>query len=632
MSDELDIFLDKIENEVKEVKARDYIDLEQNNDEIEENNEIEEKKSDFHTEERPLVDRSVNIVKNIYCCPNDLKNKSQEEIDKLRFELGNITVNGLNIPCPITSWAHCGLPESVMTRIRHEGFKKPTAIQCQVIPCVLSGRDLIGCAVTGSGKTLAFLLPCLLHVMAQSELRQNESAAIILSPTRELAIQTYGECKKFLSNLNLRFACLVGGCDIEYQYREIKSGAHIIVATPGRFIDLIQTNKTFNLGRVGFLVLDEADRMFDFGFEPQIVRIASMMRKDRQTIMFSATFPKTVERLARQIMINSIEVIVGTRNVVSSEVRQFVEIIKEEDKYIRLLQIISKYQDKGQALVFTNSRNKTEEVFGKLNKDGYKSSILHAGMSQSDRSSILRDFRDRKLDILVLTSVGSRGIDIDSVILVVNYDVPDHEADYVHRIGRTGRAGKTGYAYTLITPQEKGPAIEIRSSLKKTKSEIPEDLEKLCGNSGNVKFGHIGYRIGSGYKFDKAENESFNEKRRALSDLNDKDINEIEEEKFKTSSITDSIKHTLDGNFIYEFTINHLPLITRGELLKFETLENISDESGVNIVQKGVYVKPSERVPKGQRELYLLIEGSSRYAVETAVNRINEIISKIRIV
>lgn len=571
-------------------------------------------------------DDGVKLVKNVYIAPKELENLSPEDVDKMRMKIGNITVHGLNVPCPISRWYQCGLPANVMTMLKSFQFHDPTAIQCQAIPCILSGRDVIGIAVTGSGKTLAFVLPCIQHIFAQEPLRTNETMAVILSPTRELAIQTHLEASKYFKQLGLRSACLVGGNDMDHQIKSLKNGAHLIVGTPGRFIDLMESNKNFNLGRAGYFVIDEADRMFDMGFEPQVLRIAEHLRHDRQSLMFSATFPRIVERCARNLLTNPIEIVVGIRGTVSNDVEQHVEIVKPEMKFNRLLKILGEYEEKGQILVFTNTQEKAEEIFGKLVQRGYKASLLHAGMEQTDRASIIHDFRQQIFDILVLTSVGSRGLDIMSIVLVINYDSPDHETDYVHRIGRTGRAGNKGYSYTFIEPQEKTNAIEIASAMKRSKAEIPKELENLIKSGGEIKrkwgFG------GHGFRFDKSEVQTFKEQRQQQVDDNMKeDKNEDEDEDDNKNEIydDDNIKQRKDGKYFTELCINDYSVLIRQALTKKETLDLVMDDTGASIIQRGLFCQPGSKPPVGEKKLYLLIEGMSKFTIQAALQQLLEI-------
>ena len=583
------------------------------------------------------------LKKNIYIESEQLSRLSPEEVDELRDKLGNISVHGINVNCPIETWTQCGLPSQIMRLINHLQFTRPTAIQCQAIPCILSGRDIIGCAITGSGKTLAFVLPSILHILAQEEivpLRQNEAFCLFLSPTRELAIQTHIEASRFLKLLGMRSTCLVGGNDVEHQLKSLKNGVHVIVGTPGRLIDLMTTNKNFNIGRIGFFCIDEADRMFDLGFEPQVMKIAKSMRSDRQTVMFSATFPHIVERAARKLLTNPVEIVVGVRNTVSPNIEQNVEVIQPENKFNRLLKLLGENQDKGQSLVFTNTQEKAEELFGMLVSKGYKVALLHAGMDQTDRASILHDFRSGVYSVLVLTSVGSRGIDIMSISLVINYDAPDHGADYVHRLGRTGRAGNKGWAYTFVEPNEKNSALEILMAMKKSKAKIPKELEEMTKSMGQ-KRKFAGF-TGHGFRFDKDETSKIHEERKQVAikeekeaakkekeemgaDLDDDDEDEDDDQMSSASNDVNSIKETKDGNYISEFVINDYSNQVRMILQKKETIDQVNDISGATIIQRGIFVPPGSKPPMGEKRLYFLIEGDSRLSVESAISQFQRI-------
>ena len=659
--DPLDLFFNEIgkESDKKASGRKNYMEIDDEDtkeiaEEIEEKKIIEDIKID-----KEKANETVPIIKNIYIPPAEFSNKSREEVEQLRKDLGNIVVHGLNVPSPIANWTDCGLPEPILQAIKLRNFERPTPIQCQAIPCILSGRDIIGCAVTGSGKTLAFILPCLLHVLAQPKTGQNEAAAVLLAPTRELALQTHSECKAFFELMGLKTVCLFGGGDIENQLAAIKNGVSVIVATPGRFVDLL-THSSFNLDRCGFFVVDEADRMFDLGFEPQVMRIADRMRSDRQTLMFSATFPHTVERCARKLLTNSIEIVVGVRNVVSSDIEQHILVISEDEKLNKLLKVLGEHSSEGeQALVFTNTQDKAELLFGQLTKYGYSASFLHAGMEQTDRACILHDFRDHRYDILVVTSVGARGIDISSISLVVNYDAPDHEADYVHRIGRTGRAGKKGFAYTFVTWDERQSANEIKNALKKSCVEIPEDLLKVCGDEKSTKV--LGFRRGKGFRFDKVESKALLEQRKATTDKDkikvdedddnepsndeeneeskenveqkpndaeiEKELNERIEKKFnqKESENNYNIKKLSDTFYTCDFEINDFSQRSRQSIMTAASINAIMEETGTSIIQKGIYCPPGVKPPPGSQKLFLRVEGTTKYAVEVSLSRINEI-------
>jgi len=568
------------------------------------------------------------LKKSLYIEPPEFGKYTSQDIAKIRENNGNISVRGLNSMCPISEWVQAGLPIRIIELLKYRGFVKPTPIQCQTIPSMLSGRDLIGCAITGSGKTLAFVLPCVVHCMAQIPIKQNEALCLILSPTRELAIQTHIECQKFLSLLNMRSACLVGGNDIESQFKDIKNGAQIIVATPGRFIDMTSSSKSFNIGRIGMLVIDEADRMFDLGFEPQVHKIASMLRSDRQTVLFSATFAHSIERCARKLLSNSLEIVVGGRNIVSSCVEQHVEIISEAKKFNRLLFLLGQYSNMGQALVFTNTQSKAETLFDNLLSKGFYARLLHAGMEQRDRASILHDLRQEIFNVLILTSVGSRGLDIHTIILVINYDAPDHEADYIHRIGRTGRAGNTGYAYTFITEEEKSNAIEIRRAMMKSNISIPKEIDTLCGDDTKGKGGRFGFHRGTGFSFDKSENEKIRTERKSKA-AQDENIEQAEEEEPDEKTADNSIKKASNGKFITEFEINSYSQIIRSTLTKKETIERIMEETGTSIIKRGIYIPNNGKQVVGEKPLYLLIEGNTFYSVQAAKSLAESTINEI---
>jgi ATP-dependent RNA helicase DDX46/PRP5 len=378
-------------------------------------------------------------------------------------------------------------------------------------------------------------------------------------------------------------------------------------------------NRTFNLGRVGFFVIDEADRMFDLGFEPQVSRIAAKLRPDRVSALFSATFPHIVERCARKLLNAPVEIVVGVRNTVSKDVEQRVEIVKGEGKLRRLFGVLGEFADRGQALVFANTQERAEEVFGQLVQRGYRAALLHGGMAQVDRASIIHDFRLQKYTVLVLTSVGSRGLDIMSVALVVNYDAPDHEADYVHRLGRTGRAGNRGWGVTFVEPLEKANAAEILAAMKKSKATVPAELEAVCEGEVKRKWGFGGH----GFRFDKSETIAFKQERKQRTE------EKAEEEEEPEVVVGDqTVMQRSDGKFICEFAINDFPSSVRGELTARQTLEPIMDESATTIIQRGLFVVPGERVPIGERKLCLLIEGQTKFAVQVAKQALEEIVSR----
>uniref|UniRef100_A0A224YSW1 Probable ATP-dependent RNA helicase DDX46 n=1 Tax=Rhipicephalus zambeziensis TaxID=60191 RepID=A0A224YSW1_9ACAR len=478
--------------------------------------------------------------KNFYIEVPELAKMTPGEVETLRAELEGIKVRGKGCPKPIRNWAQCGVSKKVLELLKKHGFEKPTPIQAQAIPAVMSGRDLIGIAKTGSGKTLAFLLPMFRHILDQAPLEDDDGPiAVIMTPTRELAMQITKDCKKFTKSLGLRVVCVYGGTGISEQIADLKRGAEIIVCTPGRMIDMLAANngRVTNFRRTTYVVLDEADRMFDMGFEPQVMRIIDSIRPDRQTVMFSATFPRQMEALARRILIKPIEILVGGRSVVCKDVEQHVVILTQEEKFFKLLELLGLYQDKGSAIVFVDKQEHADILLKDLMKASHNAMALHGGIDQFDRDSTIVDFKAGKVGVLIATSVAARGLDVKHLILVVNFDCPNHYEDYVHRCGRTGRAGNKGYAYTFITEDQGRYTADVIKALELSGNPIPEDLQKLFDEykarqeaEGKKVRGGSGFS-GKGFKFDEAESHLKTEKKkfqRAALGIQDSDDEDAE--------------------------------------------------------------------------------------------------------
>ncbi|CAG8699492.1 15207_t:CDS:10 [Dentiscutata erythropus] len=443
--------------------------------------------------------------KDFYIEPPEMHDLTPDQVDLIRVELGGIKIRGVDCPKPIQKWTHAGLPAACLHVIRKLNFEKPTPIQSQAIPAIMAGRDVIGVAKTGSGKTIAFLLPMFRHIKDQRPLEQMEGpVAIIMTPTRELAVQIHKECKHFLKGLNLRAVCAYGGSPIKDQIAELKRGAEIIVCTPGRMIDLLCANsgRVTNLKRVTYLVLDEADRMFDMGFEPQVMKIVNNVRPDRQTVLFSATFPRQMESLARKVLKKPLEITVGGRSVVAQDVTQIVEVREDNTKFVRLLEILGQqYNDDPDArtLIFVDRQEAADNLLRDLIRKGYPCMSLHGGKDQLDRDSTIADFKSGVCQLLIATSVAARGLDVKQLKLVINFECPNHMEDYVHRVGRTGRAGNKGTAYTFITPEQDRYAMDIVKALKLSGGHVSPELQQLAdGFQEKVKSGSATYS-GSGF-------------------------------------------------------------------------------------------------------------------------------------
>ena len=347
------------------------------------------------------------------------------------------------------SFRDLGLVPFLTDKCAALGFETPTPIQEKAIPFILDGRDVFGCAETGTGKTAAFLLP-IIQTLAADKGRRGTSV-LILSPTRELANQTEAACRQFAPK-GMSCTAIIGGSGYNRQIQALKRGSNIIVATPGRLIDFMDQGLV-DLTKLTCLVLDEADRMLDMGFLPAIKRISKVIPAKRQTLFFSATMSNEIERIAYPMLTDPEYVEVSARGKAASLVEQTAYSVAAQSKTVLLLDLLEK-EDFDRVLVFTRTKRGADRLGHILEKRDHKSKIIHGDRSQSQRESALRSFKSGQTNVLVATDVAARGIDIDSVSHVINYDVPEVPDDYVHRIGRTGRAGKNGRAITLFTIAE----------------------------------------------------------------------------------------------------------------------------------------------------------------------------------
>lgn len=423
--------------------------------------------------------------KNFYTEPAELAEMTEAELADLRLELDGIKVSGKDVPKPVQKWSQCGLNVQSLEVIRKLGYERPTAIQMQAIPAIMSGRDVIGVAKTGSGKTMAFMLPMFRHIRDQRSLEGADGPiGLIMTPTRELATQIHKECKPFLKAMNLRAVCAYGGAPIKDQIADLKRGAEIIVCTPGRMIDLLAANsgRVTNLRRVTYVVLDEADRMFDMGFEPQVMKIFANIRPNRQTILFSATMPRIMDALAKKTLQSPVEITVGGRSVVAPEITQIVEVREEKEKFHRLLELLGELYDKDEdarTLIFVDRQEKADDLLKDLMRKGYPCMSIHGGKDQIDRDSTIDDFKAGVIPIMIATSVAARGLDVKQLKLVVNFDAPNHLEDYVHRAGRTGRAGNTGTAVTFVTEDQEQYSVGIAKALEQSGQPVPDRLNEM---------------------------------------------------------------------------------------------------------------------------------------------------------
>ncbi len=347
--------------------------------------------------------------------------------------------------------------------VRNAGYETPTPIQEQAIPVVMSGRDVFGIAQTGTGKTAAFGLPILHRLFNEGPVKFGPRV-LILAPTRELAIQINENLMTYAKGMRIRTVVLLGGVSIRPQIDQIRRGVDIVIATPGRLLDVIE-HRALRLDKVHTLVLDEADRMLDMGFMPSIKQIIKLVPEQRQTLFFSATLPNEIRSLAHTILTDPVNVSVTPEKPTTEKVDQRLYFVERDHKRALLAHLL-KEDLEGSVLVFTRTKRGADRVVRDLEKVGMRVASIHGDKSQMARQRALQDFKNGRMRVLVATDIAARGIDISSLPYVVNYDVPESPETYVHRIGRTGRAGNVGVALTLATPEDRSQLRDIEKLIK----------------------------------------------------------------------------------------------------------------------------------------------------------------------
>ncbi|OJJ76490.1 hypothetical protein ASPBRDRAFT_117368 [Aspergillus brasiliensis CBS 101740] len=441
------------------------------------------------------LDSLPKFEKSFYKEHPDVAERSQREVDEFRKK-HEMAVQGKNVPRPVETFDEAGFPQYVLSEVKAQGFDRPTAIQSQGWPMALSGRDVVGIAETGSGKTLTYCLPAIVHINAQPLLAPGDGPIVlILAPTRELAVQIQAEISKFGKSSRIRNTCVYGGVPKGPQIRDLSRGVEVCIATPGRLIDMLEAGRT-NLRRVTYLVLDEADRMLDMGFEPQIRKIISQIRPDRQTCMWSATWPKEVRQLASDFLNDYIQVNIGSMDLSANHrITQIVEVVSDFEKRDRMIKHLEKIMENraNKCLIFTGTKRIADEITRFLRQDGWPALSIHGDKQQQERDWVLNEFKTGKSPIMVATDVASRGIDVRDITHVLNYDYPNNSEDYVHRIGRTGRAGAKGTAITFFTTDNSKQARDLVTILTEAKQQIDPRLAEMVRYSGGGGHGHGGY-------------------------------------------------------------------------------------------------------------------------------------------
>ncbi|XP_015595573.1 DEAD-box ATP-dependent RNA helicase 20 isoform X2 [Cephus cinctus] len=427
------------------------------------------------------------ITKNLYVPHANVMGRTADEVTK--YHAGKeITVKGNNTPFPIQAFEESNFPDYVMEEIRKQGFAEPTAIQAQGWPIALSGRDMVGIAQTGSGKTLAYILPATVHINNQPRLGRGEGPIVlVLAPTRELAQQIQSVARDFGSSSCIRNTCIFGGSPKGPQARDLERGVEICIATPGRLIDFLEKGTT-NLRRCTYLVLDEADRMLDMGFEPQIRKIIEQIRPDRQVLMWSATWPKEVQALAEDFLTDYIQINIGSLTLAANHnIRQIIEICQEHEKESKLSGLLREISSErgNKTIIFVETKKKVDDITKAIKRDGWSAIAIHGDKSQPERDYVLSEFRNGKTAILVATDVAARGLDVEDVKYVVNFDYPNSSEDYIHRIGRTGRCQSAGTAYAYFTPNNARQAKELISVLEEAGQPINPQLAEMANSQRN---------------------------------------------------------------------------------------------------------------------------------------------------
>ncbi|TAQ84370.1 hypothetical protein B7494_g7305 [Chlorociboria aeruginascens] len=438
--------------------------------------------------------------------------KQQTGINFEKYDDIPVEATGHDVPEPVLKFTNPPLDDHLLKNIELAHYKVPTPVQKYSIPIVMGGRDLMACAQTGSGKTGGFLFPILSQAFITGPVEQPATVgqgfrsrkayptSLILAPTRELVSQIYDESRKFAYRSWVRPCVVYGGADIGSQLRQIERGCDLLVATPGRLVDLIERGR-ISLCNIKYLVLDEADRMLDMGFEPQIRRIVEGEDmpgvQDRQTLMFSATFPRDIQMLARDFLKDYVFLSVGRVGSTSENITQKVEYVEDMDKRSVLLDILHTH-GAGLTLIFVETKRMADSLSDFLINQNFPATSIHGDRTQRERERALEMFRNGRCPILVATAVAARGLDIPNVTHVVNYDLPTDIDDYVHRIGRTGRAGNTGISTAFFNRGNRGIVRDMIDLLKEANQEVPSFLENIARESSFGGSGGRGGRSGGG--------------------------------------------------------------------------------------------------------------------------------------
>jgi superfamily II DNA/RNA helicase len=398
------------------------------------------------------------------------------------------------------------LPDPVHRRIAANSWPAPTPIQSIAIPVALKGQDLIGIAKTGSGKTAAFVLPGLIHITRQEPMQPGDGPiALVLSPTRELAQQTSQVCQDFAQSLGVRQCCVFGGASLGGQAAELRRSPAFVVACPGRLNDFIDRG-TVSMARVSFLVLDEADRLLDMGFEIQIRKIIGTITGQKQTLMFSATWPKAVRQLANDFLVTPVHMVIGSSELTTNaSITQIVEHVAEYEKLGKCVAFLEQHMG-DKVIIFTKTKRSADDLADNLSAKRMEAYALHGDKAQAARDHVLMRFRRSKAGILVATDVAARGLDVDDVDIVVNFDFPGDIESYVHRIGRTARGTKSGMALSFFTDENRNLSRKLAKVMRQAQQALPDWLQRIADatpRGASRQGGYARYGGGGGGRSDR---------------------------------------------------------------------------------------------------------------------------------
>lgn len=462
------------------------------------------------------------IKKEFYTEHPEVASMTVADVEAFR-RTAQMSIVGKNVPKPVTSFKQAGFPEPIVKKLSTTGYSSPTPIQAQGWTMALSGQNMVGIAQTGSGKTLSFILPALVHIKGQAPLARGDGPiALVLAPTRELAVQIQEVARVYGNTIRINSTCLYGGAPKSGQIRNVRSGCEIIVATPGRLLDLVNEN-IFDLRRCSFLVLDEADRMLDMGFEPQIRQILTQIRIDRQVLMWSATWPKNVMRLAHDMLGRDfIQVTIGAAELnANKKIKQMITVCDPMEKKERLSEIMQKIWDSipgeesqkqmVRTIIFCNKKSTVDYITNGLLRDNWPAVAIHGDKLQHERDRAIRQLKSGEYSILVATDVAARGLDVKDVKAVINFDLPQDIENYVHRIGRTARGDALeGDSFTLVTSEDAKVVNDLIKIMSEAGQPIPDELAKMRrgggGGRGPSRAGYAAYGRGrsnnsNGYGF-----------------------------------------------------------------------------------------------------------------------------------